>query len=100
MNIRNQLDPQATRSTFTITHEPMNTKTWTTKDGTKTRIKDMDDGHLLNTIKFIERMAEGEAEARMMFESDDTPFGFSEPQYPDIFNDLIAEAHKRKLPIE
>ena len=34
----------------------MNTKKWTTKDGTKIRIKDMSDQHIVNTLRLIERM--------------------------------------------
>lgn len=91
------------------------TKKWTQKDGTKIRICDMPDGHLLNTINFLERYAT----KRMNYEhnkflSYPEPSGemavdaydqaleqigqeSSEDYMPNIYWDLLREKDRRNL---
>jgi hypothetical protein len=94
-----------------------NLKKWTQKDGTKIRIKDMSDRHLVNTVNMLIRKADMERRDALMcyptFASEDsmasfyaeqewdvlnwmTPFEFAEREWP-IFNDLKAEIYKRQL---
>jgi hypothetical protein len=93
-----------------------NLKKWTQKDGTKIRIKDMTDKHLVNAVKMVLRMLEVEKEdllchfpsfsedsmAQYIAEQDwnsldemDTT-EYAETEYP-IFNDLMDEIYKRNL---
>lgn len=88
----------------------MNTKKWTTKDGTKIRIKDMSDRHLINTIKFLDRQFEqlkmnipvptfnGEIAQYMADLDYDYFMNNATPAkvYP-IYDDLYAEAIRREL---
>ena len=89
----------------------MNTKKWTTKEGKKIRIKDIEDKHLLNVICFLRRKAEfihsGELLACMsinfqgeqaQYEQDRFISNSSWEDYiPEIYEDMIKEAKKRKL---
>lgn len=89
----------------------MNTKKWTTKDGQRIRIKDMEDSHLLNTIRFLERTWE-KRKASML--SDFPCFNGEMAQYYaeqewdrladtdieeacPIYNDMVDEAERRNL---
>jgi hypothetical protein len=88
-----------------------NRKRWTTKDGTKIRIKDMTDEHLLNTIRFLDRKAQeikdntcppnfsGEM-AQMCAEQayDQLIEAETEDLFP-IYIDLAEEANRRKLEV-
>jgi hypothetical protein len=91
-----------------------NTRLWKTKDGTKIRIKDMEDSHLLNTIRFLEKQTvrlnmreldemmsfpypNGEM-AQHAFDQEFNMIGSAEPNvhFP-IYDDLVNEASRRNL---
>lgn len=90
----------------------MRTKLWTTENGTKIRIMDLGDTHLINILNFLER----KARAQWVECLDNYPsFNGEMAQYyaeaewnnlsrqgpsvllPDIYSELIAEAEHRKL---
>jgi hypothetical protein len=93
-----------------------NLKKWTQKDGTKIRIKDMTDKHLVNAVKMVLRMSEVEKEDLLChfpsFSEDSMAQYYAEQEwnsldemdttehaekaYP-IFNDLMDEIYKRNL---
>jgi hypothetical protein len=93
-----------------------NLKKWTQKDGTKIRIKDMTDRHLINAVKMVLRMAEAKQNADLCFYPSFNPdtmasyyaeqswdslnemdaMEYAETEYP-IFNDLMDEIYKRDL---
>lgn len=86
-----------------------NTKIWKTKDGRKIRIKDLDDGHLVNCIKMIERnvawlqsiipppMFNGEM-AQLYADREYDRMVESGPDYFfPIYDDLCEEATRRQL---
>ena len=65
-------------------YEDIDFKYWTMRDGTKIKITDMTDSHLINTIKMLERNYN-----KLMLSM------FS--PYPNLYPNLINEAKKRKL---
>lgn len=90
-----------------------NRKLWTTREGTKIRIKDMSDSHLCNTIHMLERSyartieeaysfsgtLHGEmAELLMDNEISRLEEGFIENRYP-IYADMRVEADRRGLEV-
>lgn len=91
-----------------------NRKIWITKDGTKIRIKDMTDSHLLNTIKMLDRkhsrvildaycfanMLNGEmAQYQMEGEIDRLEEGDAS-QWCLLYDDLMEEASRRNITIQ
>jgi hypothetical protein len=66
---------------------------WTTRDGTNVRIADMEDGHLLNTIRMLERQAAKGVECHCYDASDCTHDYFPHPALEPMYH----EARYRKL---
>ncbi len=89
----------------------MNTKKWTKKDGTKIRIKDMDDKHLMNTIRMLERSYEenlymmmagaaslqGDMACYYAEQAIDDAFAHPETIMHPLYDDLTEEATRRQL---
>jgi len=93
------------------------TKLWKTKDGNILRICDMEDSHLLNAIRLLQRRAEARrirnsvfyatctgptAEGAMMAfdqECDQAWSATLEDYLPSIYDNLTDEAERRKLEI-
>lgn len=85
------------------------TKKWTQKDGTKIRICDMKDSHLLNSIKMLNRMVETEratlwypcfqGEMAQFYAEQEYENFMSDDEcaYPEIYWDLINDADRRGL---
>lgn len=89
--------------------EPKQTKQWTQRDGTKIRICDMEDRHLLNTIRMLERQAEAQQldtsypcfngeMAQMYAEAEWNEMMTVGPEYFfPIYEDLCADARRRGI---
>ena len=91
------------------------TKLWTTKDGRRLRICDMDNEHLVNTIKLLQRVAETKKihsvvlmttcvgpngdMAQLAFDDafDQTLESTFEDYLPPIYENFECEMHLRKL---
>lgn len=80
-------------------------KQWTMAGGRRVRIRDMGNGHLLNTIRLLERMADNEVGYAAAFaELDIGPDVYdwvndnscTEDYFP-IYQDMVAEANRRGL---
>ena len=75
--------------------------TWASKDGRKLKAHEFENGHLLNTIRFIERAYESDMEDYRTAEDDDWDADLcvhrTVPELPPIYATLVAEARKRKL---
>lgn len=91
---------------------PKVTKKWTTRDGTRVRICDMTNEHLVNTIKLCRRAHERAKEeipyptfcgemAQFYAEREYDSFLESGPEvaFP-LYPDLLDEAYRRRLDIE
>ena len=75
------------------------TKKWTCKDGSKVRICDMSDTHLVNAYKFLDKFIDNEYQNMSALSTwfEDVP----EPDYdqctPEIFHNLADEILRRGL---
>ena len=91
-------------------------KKWTTKDGTKIRICDMEDSHLINTLKFLKRRANAQLEQYTSLTFSGCPNGEMASYYcdqmcdeiwnstwedyiPEIYDSLIIDSARRNLPL-
>lgn len=74
---------------------------WTTKDGTKIWIKDMDVDHIVNCLKMLDRMS-GLVESHIVYDISDGP-AWSEwvdySEYP-IYKALEKELDKRQVTLK
>lgn len=87
----------------------MNTKMWTQKNGQKIRIKDMDDKHLINTIRMLERNSQYylneailglcslQGEMAIYYAEQEIDRLIGEPCLHPLYEDLVEEAMKRDL---
>ena len=82
------------------------TKLWTKKDGTKIRICDMSNSHIVNTLRMLERQAEGDRDMPYPRFNGDMAQMYAEEEWADlqsqpvshfypIYDDLLAELARR-----
>lgn len=82
---------------------------WETRDGRKVKIVDMDDTHLLNTIKAVLRAQENaetfHTNMAIMFDDEDNHFENQLEYVRDMdefcpqFQAMVKEAKRRRLPV-
>lgn len=73
------------------------TTKWTCKDGTRVRICDMSDTHLLNTIRMLRRTHAELVSAWDQIPDDDFGAHKGAPDQHPLYGPLTQEAQRRKL---
>jgi len=92
--------------------KPITTR-WRTRDGSKVRVCDMDDGHLLNTIRFLKHKVENWSSfvpVPFGFDPDTEAYHLAEAQwdamveegapFEAIYYDMLEEMNRRGLSLD